>query len=159
YRARAVVYLAVAKLAAKAGEIDLASLAAGRAHHAAQATDDPGLTATAERQLACGLCAAGRFTDAEHAALDALTLARHHGTPGPALAAARAPRRRLAAMAPAGNGDPTGARRHLDAATGHATPLGTDGNHWWSAFGPTNVAVHTASAALALGDPAGAATA
>jgi hypothetical protein len=34
--------------------------------------------------------------------------------------------------------------------------LGDDGNHAWTAFGPTNVAIHRVSVAAELGDPAGA---
>lgn len=33
---------------------------------------------------------------------------------------------------------------------------GYDGNHAWTAFGPTNVAIHRVSVAAELGDPAGA---
>jgi hypothetical protein len=33
--------------------------------------------------------------------------------------------------------------------------LAHDGNHWWTAFGPSNVLIHRASVAAEFGDPSG----
>ena len=41
---------------------------------------------------------------------------------------------------------------HLAGARRAATVLGSDGNHIWTAFGPTNVAIHEVAVAAELGD-------
>jgi hypothetical protein len=48
------------------------------------------------------------------------------------------------------------AERRLDEAEILAGLLGHDANFAWTAFGPTNVAIHRVSVAAELGDPAGA---
>jgi hypothetical protein len=48
---------------------------------------------------------------------------------------------------------PIDAWRRLDQANGLAGTLGQDGNFAWTAFGPTNVAIHRVSVAAELGDP------
>jgi hypothetical protein len=45
------------------------------------------------------------------------------------------------------------ALRRLDQASVLADLLGQDGNYGWTAFGPTNVAIHRVSVAAELGDP------
>jgi hypothetical protein len=56
------------------------------------------------------------------------------------------------AMAAAYQGDPITGRALLNEAASTAARLGTDANHAFTAFGPTNVGVHRVSAAVALGD-------
>jgi len=57
-----------------------------------------------------------------------------------------------AAIASAKQGDRSATQELLDEAGAAGQRLGCDGNHLWTAFGPTNVAVHRVSAALELGD-------
>jgi len=56
------------------------------------------------------------------------------------------------AMAAAYQGDRVISRALLGEADTIARRLGGDANHWFTAFGPTNVNVHRVSAAVALGD-------
>ena len=62
----------------------------------------------------------------------------------------------IAALAAGRRADRSQAVRCLDHADRLARLLGTDGNHAWTAFGPTNVAIHRVSVAAELGDPAAA---
>jgi hypothetical protein len=57
-----------------------------------------------------------------------------------------------AAIASAKQGDRSATQELLDEAASAGRRLGRDGNYLWTAFGPTNVAVHRVSAALELGD-------
>ncbi len=59
----------------------------------------------------------------------------------------------LAAVIAAREADRAEANDRLATAQGLADLLGHDGNHAWTAFGPTNVLIHTASVAAELGDP------
>jgi hypothetical protein len=156
HKVRAVVCLAAAKLAAKAGDTGLAWVTADRAHHSALAADLPALVATARRQVACVFGDAGRPGDAERIALTAAEDTARCGDKGPDLLSAHGALLLLAATAAARRGDGAAARSHLDEAGRQAELLGGDGNRMWSAFGPTNVALHATSAALALEDPSGA---
>jgi hypothetical protein len=56
------------------------------------------------------------------------------------------------AVAAARQGDRHGARDLLAEAGQAADRLGGDHNHRWTAFGPTNVALHTVTTAIELGD-------
>jgi hypothetical protein len=58
----------------------------------------------------------------------------------------------VGAMAAARTEDPAEARRMLAQADQAASRLGGDPNHLWSAFGPTNVAIHRVSVAMETGD-------
>lgn len=50
------------------------------------------------------------------------------------------------------NDDRDSSRNFLTEADSAAKRLGADGNHLWTAFGPTNVAIHRVSTAMELGD-------
>lgn len=56
------------------------------------------------------------------------------------------------AMAAARASDPGTTRTFLATADETAVRLGADGNHLWTAFGPTNVAIHRVATAAELGD-------
>lgn len=155
-RAQAVAYLAAAKLATKTGDHDLAWLAADRGQHAALAADAPELLATVRRQIACVFHDTGRLDDAERVTVSALdALNRKPGNRDhPDVLSARGALLLLAAMTSVRQGERAAARRRLAAAAEQAGVLGQDDNRLWSAFGPTNVAIHILTAALALDDPA-----
>jgi transcriptional regulator with XRE-family HTH domain len=57
------------------------------------------------------------------------------------------------AVAAARNGDRASAVEYLDEAEHVALQLGRDANYLWTAFGPTNVALHRVAVAGSLGDP------
>jgi hypothetical protein len=59
----------------------------------------------------------------------------------------------IAAMAASGQGDPGASGRHLADAPRLADRLGTDCNHAWTGFGPTNVRTHALAAAVRLDQP------
>jgi hypothetical protein len=56
------------------------------------------------------------------------------------------------AMAAARSDDRATTRRFLGEADTAANRLGVDANHVWTAFGPTNVAIHRVATAMELGD-------
>jgi hypothetical protein len=141
----------VEALAIKFGDTPLAFTAAGRAVAAAERSQDPVIMAAAARHLA-----------------DAMT---HHGQTRSAAACAVAAATRLepdvtergadglsvlgmlylkAAMATAAAEDTHAAADRLDQADHHAGQLGADANALWTAFGPTNVAVHRVAAHVRL---------
>ncbi|MCK9878266.1 hypothetical protein MXD59_21255 [Frankia sp. Ag45/Mut15] len=155
-RTRAAVYIAAAKLATKTGDHGLAWLAADRGQHAALIGDAPALVATARRQIACVFHDTGRPADAERLALEALDAlnGRRSGIDDPDVVSARGALLLLAAMISVRRDDRAEAHRRLDAAADQAAVLGQDDNRLWSAFGPTNVAIHALAAAQTLDDPA-----
>ncbi|WP_067973022.1 helix-turn-helix domain-containing protein [Nocardiopsis trehalosi] len=144
---------ATAMILTKVGESDLAWIAAQRGLEAAEKTGDPVVIGSLFRSAVHSLHSHGqpataaqmtkRAADYLHDRLDGsdVRLLSVYGTlllPG-AVAAARA-------------GDRATARTYLDEADRAARRLGTDANHVWTAFGPTNVAVHRVVTANALGD-------
>ena len=58
----------------------------------------------------------------------------------------------MSALAAARDNDRSGATTHINRAGDSATRLGTDTNHVWTAFGPTNVAIHQTCIAVEFGD-------
>ena len=145
-------YVLGAKLVTKLGVIDLAMLAADRA--ASQPTrpirsqrSGRGLSgrvrAAAIRSAGGGRAAGGRDGRAARTRTPART--RRRGL------------RRWCAVADLGGhrrppDRPLRAWERLDRAERLAGMLGRDANHAWTAFGPTNVAIHRVSVAAELGD-------
>jgi hypothetical protein len=58
----------------------------------------------------------------------------------------------LLALTAARRGDVSAAEKHLQEAARLAQRLGQDGNWLWTAFGPTNIAIHELGVRVALGD-------
>jgi transcriptional regulator with XRE-family HTH domain len=142
-------YLVAAKLLTKMGVEDLALTAADRCAIAAQEIDRDQERALAAYQVACALLRAGRREDAEHLAI---TAAERLRVPTPALASAVGSLWLIAAVIAARRLDRTEASRRLAVAETMADRLGEDANFGWTAFGPTNVAIHRVSVAAELGD-------
>lgn len=151
---RAAAYLASAKLASKLGDVALAWMVADRCLRLATETERPSLIGIAHYEVACALLGAGHLGDAERTA----------ATAADRLAGAQPAERRedrlsvhgalllLLAVMAARRGDAAVARANLTAASRLAEQLGQDGNRLWTAFGPTNVAIHELSVQVALGD-------
>jgi transcriptional regulator with XRE-family HTH domain len=149
----AMTYQGAAMVLAKVGEQDLAWIAAERGLTAAQASGDPIITGSLFRSLAHCLLSNGKYepavqlvrsaadylepglTDATHAYLSVYGTLFLAGS----VAAARAQDR-----------DTT--RDFINEADHAARILGQDANHMWTAFGPTNVAIHRVGAAMEFGD-------
>lgn len=139
---KAAAYLATAKLATKTGDAGLAWVAADRCATYATESGRADLIGVARYQVAAALLAGGHDADAEEiagAATDVLT--GHDAIRGSLLL--------LLAIMAARRADSPLATQRLRQAAHHAD---ADGNHLWTAFGPTNVAIHELGVHVALGD-------
>jgi transcriptional regulator with XRE-family HTH domain len=152
-RLLALTYHAAAATLGKVGEGEMGWIAADRGLAAAEASGDPKVVASLLRSVAHSMMLNGRHGPAAGVvsrATDRLTRGEQPADPTwwsllgslyltGAMAAARA--------------DQAGeARAFLARARQAGALLGHDANYAWTAFGPTNVAVHDVSVALELGD-------
>ncbi|MFG1913944.1 helix-turn-helix transcriptional regulator [Micromonospora sp. NPDC048898] len=148
-------YIAASKLAAKVGDGESALMAADRASTAAGLAGNRALLAVAAYQAACGLLRIPGRTDqtVEVLASSIDRLSSEGPATDPDLISAHGALLLLAAVVAAGTGEQKTAARLLSQAEGFAAELGSDRNRLWTAFGPTNVAIHTVSAAVRAGNP------
>lgn len=149
----AMTYQAAAMILTKLGETDLAWMAADRGLAAALDAGDPIIIGSLFRSVTHSLLSNGRYAEAirlTHDAADFLRPGLRQASPeylsilGTLFLAG--------AMAGARNEDRGTTRSFLTEADQAAQRLGQDGNHFWTAFGPTNVAIHRVSTAMELGD-------
>lgn len=149
----ALSYQAAASILTKVGESDLALIAAERGLNAAESADDPSVRASLIRSVAFTLHSTGRYEpamrlvesgvdylDSETSGSDLTSLSVH----GTLLL--------VGSMAAARFGDSSRVADYLTEATRAARCLGEDANHLWTAFGPTNVAIHRVNTAVELGN-------
>jgi transcriptional regulator with XRE-family HTH domain len=139
----------------KLGEHELAWLAADRSIAVSQRSGDQLLAATASYRVGSALLALGRARPALEVNVNiANRLA-------PCAEGAPTSPDRLSvygmlllngAMAAARIGDSATVRDLIRGADDAATALGSDHNHYWTCFGPTNVQLHRAAAAVELGE-------
>lgn len=149
------VYVAGAKLLTKLGSADLAAVAADRAAMTAGVTDSLIAQGMATYQVVCALLRADRTEEADVLAVRmAERLTAYVRSDEPSLLSIAGALWLISAVIAGRQTDRGQARRRLDQADALARLLGTDGNHAWTAFGPTNVAIHRVSVAAELGDPA-----
>lgn len=152
--ARCSAYAVAAKLLTKLGESHAAWLAADRAAQAALVSESSTAQGIAAYQVACALLRNDQIHDAEHVAVAAAERLTAIATPGtPEVVSVAGANWLLAAIIAARRIDRAETRTRLAAARSLAERLDRDGNHAWTAFGPTNVDIHAASAAAELGDP------
>jgi transcriptional regulator with XRE-family HTH domain len=147
-------YVVTAKILHKVGESRLAGLAADRAATAASRPDtsavDHGLAA---REVVSSLLFIGQPLAAEALAVDmAARLEADADSDSDEVVSLRGSLLLLAAVIAAQRTERYEALDRLAQAERLATRLGHDGNHCWTAFGPTNVAIHGVSIAAELGD-------
>jgi len=149
------VYQLAAATLLKLGDAELAWLAADRGVHAARRADDRLVAADAVRRLAHSLLTRGD----NKPALRLLVATAERMTP--ALDGASAEHLSVygmtflrGAIAAARTGDRATVRDLLSEADVAAASLGDDRNERWTAFGPTNVAVHRVAALVELADGA-----
>lgn len=150
----ALAYHAASAVLSKVGEADLSWIASDRGLNAAEASGDVDVTASLLRSVAHALLTNGRYT----AAADVVSKATDRLSTG--APAETTPLRwsllgslhLVGAMAAARADAPGEARSSMARARQAAQQLGVDANHGWTAFGPTNVAVHDLSVAVELGD-------
>jgi transcriptional regulator with XRE-family HTH domain len=149
----ALSYQAAAAVLTKLGEADLAWIAAERGLTAAQRTDRLVVQGSLFRSVAHTLLSTGRFQPAVQ------LVERAAQVLGPGLAAADGPMLSVygslfltGAMAASRAEDRPTTRAFLHEAQDAAARLGSDANHMWTAFGPTNVAIHQVNTAMEFGD-------
>lgn len=153
YALLAEVNFLAASFLKKTDEPELAWVAIDRGCAAAEAAEVPLLKATSSYRLANLLLSAGHLTEA-------LDIARREiDRLEPGLGAASPEYLSLygalclkSAVIAAREHERVTARQFLIEAKGAADRLGEDRNHLWTAFGPTNVAIHDVSIAVELED-------
>jgi transcriptional regulator with XRE-family HTH domain len=137
----------------KVGEADLGWIAAERAMHAADQSDDPLVLASAARAATHALLANGRYEDALDLGLTAADWLRDHVAGGDPEALSLFGMLHLrTAIAAARDHDRQTATDLLRRAADAAQRLGVDANYWQTSFGPTNVEFHRVAASVDLGD-------
>jgi transcriptional regulator with XRE-family HTH domain len=149
----ALSYQAAASVLTKLGEGDLAWIAAERGLAAAQRTDSPVVLGSLFRSVTHALLATGRFQPAVQ------LVSRAAGVLGPritdddgAMLSVYGTLFLTGAMAASRADDRATTRTFLHEAQESADRLGRDANFLWTAFGPTNVAIHRVNTAMELGD-------
>jgi len=156
--ARALGYLALtyqvgASTLTKLGEADLAWTASDRGIHAAQQSESPVVIGSLLRSAAHSLLATGAYAEAVQLANDASEYFEPHiAKANPTMLSVSGTMLLVGAMAAARKNDRPSSRDFLNEADEIARRLGGDANHLWTAFGPTNVAIHRVSTAMELGD-------
>ena len=144
---------ASAMVLTKVGEHDLAWIASDRGLNAADDAEDEAIVGSLRRSMVHTLQTHGRNDAATRLAERTADDLRSTLPAGDARQASVYGTLLLAAsMAAARAGDQSGVHELLDEADHYAQKLGRDANHLWTAFGPTNVAVHRVATAVALDD-------
>ncbi|KAB1923135.1 helix-turn-helix domain-containing protein [Micromonospora noduli] len=148
------VYQIASSVLRKLGECELAWLAADRSMAVAQRADDPLLAGIATTRVCNALVAMGRARPA----LELNVQIANRLAPGgsnevsPARLSVYGMLLLQGAMAASRIGDSASVDDLINCAQEAATLLGGDHNHYWTSFGPTNVELHRAAAAVELGD-------
>jgi transcriptional regulator with XRE-family HTH domain len=146
-------YQAAASVLTKLGEADLAWIAAERGLAAAQNTDNLVVLGSLLRSVAHTLLATGRYGPAvELVNRGATVLGGELGSADGPMLSVYGSLFLTGAMAASRGEDRSTTRGFLQEAQEAADRLGQDANHLWTAFGPTNVAIHRVNTAMELGD-------
>jgi transcriptional regulator with XRE-family HTH domain len=146
-------YQAAAVLMTKLGEADLAWIAAERGFAAAQRSGDPIVVGSLFRSVSHTLLSTGRYREAKQLTQDAAALLQPGlGDANEEYLSVYGTLFLTGAVAAARDEDRLAVRAFLDEADHTASRLGRDANHLWTAFGPTNVAIHRVGTAMDLGD-------
>jgi transcriptional regulator with XRE-family HTH domain len=149
----ALSYQAAASVLTKLGESDLAWMAAERGLAAAQKTGNYAITGSLFRSVAFALLSTGRLEPAMQLTESGATYLQPHLSDRDGdLLSAYGTLFLAGSMAASRSDDRGKTRGYLAEAEDVARRLGVDGNHLWTAFGPTNVAIHRVNTAMELGD-------
>ncbi|GAA3725870.1 helix-turn-helix transcriptional regulator [Spinactinospora alkalitolerans] len=144
---------AAAMVLTKLGEVDLAWIAAERGLQAAQRSGDMAVIGSLLRSGVHSLHSYGQGpTSTEMAGQAAGYLRKEMDWSSPRMISVYGTLLLPGAIAAAREGDRGSARDYLEESEKAALRLGRDRNDLWTAFGQTNVAVHRAAVANALGD-------
>lgn len=152
-RLLALAYQASTAVLTKIGETDLACVAAQRGYDLAEQAGEPVVLVSLTRSVCHALLSAGRFTDA----VDLISDAPHNlgmitADSSRAFVSVYGTMFLTGAMAAARADDQGVTTDFLNQAAEAARRLGRDDNLMWTAFGPTNVAIHRVSTAMELGN-------
>jgi transcriptional regulator with XRE-family HTH domain len=147
----AYLYQVASCVLVKVGEADLAFICADRGEQLVQDAGDIPARVSVQRTIAHALLSNAQYDDAMAVIDQTLTLAPTNMT-SPQLLSAIGTTHLVGAMVSARSRERRAAEDHLSRAHRAAARLGADGNHLWTAFGPTNVAIHEVAVAAELGD-------
>lgn len=149
----ALAYQVAASTLTKLGEADLAWNASDRGIEAAQRSENPVIIGSLLRSVAHSLLSTGAYAEAVQLTHDAAEFFEPHlAGASRTMLSVYGTQLLAGSMAAARNEDRSTARDFLTAADTTARRLGSDDNRLWTAFGPTNVAIHRVSTAMELGD-------
>ena len=149
----AMVYQGAAMVLGKLGETELAWIAADRGLTAAQQSGNAVISGSLFRSVAFSLLSTGRFETAVQLVNDAAGILQPGlGNASPAYLSVYGTLFLTGSMAAARADDRATATAFLREADESARRLGSDGNHMWTAFGPTNVTIHRVATAGEFGD-------
>jgi transcriptional regulator with XRE-family HTH domain len=149
----ALTYQASTVLLTKLGEADLAWISAERGFQAAQRSGETVVIGSLFRSVTHALLSTGRYREAKQLTIDAATFLEA-GLPAasPEYLSVHGTLFLAGAIAAARDEDRRTTQEFLSQADQSARRLGRDANHLWTAFGPTNVAIHRVATAMDLGD-------
>lgn len=150
----ALAYQAAVAVLTKLGETDLAWVASERGLAAALQAENPVVLGSLFRSVTHALHATGRFRDGVELTEAAAGVLQPYlnGRADDALLSVYGSLFLTGAVAASRAGDRQTTAAFLGEAQGSAGRLGRDANAMWTAFGPTNVAIHRMTAAMELGD-------
>jgi transcriptional regulator with XRE-family HTH domain len=137
----------------KLGDVETAWLAADRGVAAAEQSEHPLVLGSAGRMLAYVFLDAGECQRAHQVGLAAAAGLERHPHASATRISVLGALYLKSAVAAARRGDRSTAIDLLDEAGRAASQLNADRNDFWTAFGPTNVAVHAVTIAVELGEP------
>jgi transcriptional regulator with XRE-family HTH domain len=150
----ALAYQASVSVLTKLGEGDLAWIASERGLAAAQQAENPVVLGSLFRSVAHALLSTGRFAAGVELVQAAANVLQPHLSTrtDDALLSVYGTLFLTGTVAASRADDRASAITFLREADESASRLGRDGNEMWTAFGPTNVAIHRMTAAMELGD-------
>jgi hypothetical protein len=148
----ALAYQAAATVLVKVGEPDLGWIAAERGLNSANASGNAIVRASLCRSVAFSLLASGRLEAAMRTVESSAGRLKEERTGGATALSVYGMLFLAGAMAAARSGDSARTADYLQEADAAARRLGRNANHLWTAFGPTNVAIHRVNTAVELGD-------
>ncbi|MFE7203872.1 helix-turn-helix domain-containing protein [Pseudonocardia alni] len=147
-------YVVASKLLTKLGVGDLGAVTADRAAMAAGRANSPAAQGMAVYQVVTALLRSDQVDQAEQLAMRmAAQLGPAVRSDDPALVSVTGALWLITAVIAARRTEQWEAERRLTEASALADLLGHDANYAWTAFGPTNVAIHRVSVAAELGNP------
>ena len=149
----ALTYQVAALTLTKVGETDLAWNASDRGIEAAHRSGDPVVIGSLLRSVTHSLQSIEAHVEAVQMTNDSAAFFEPYlSKPTPMMLSVYGHLLLAGSMAAARAGDRDTVRAFMGEAEEMARRMGTDANHLWTAFGPTNVAHHRVSTAMWLGD-------